>query len=77
MVFVLTLSASFMMACSLYGVLRGRLGWAERLILLLGPATFLAYLFMGSAWLGIVAPALLAVVYAYRRQVGTPIAANA
>lgn len=76
-VFVLTLSASFMMACSLYGVLRGRLGWGERLILLLGPATFLAYLFTGAPWLGVVAPALLAAVYAYRRQVGTPLVAKA
>lgn len=69
-IFALTLSSSFMMACALYGAMRGRLSAAERLILLAGPLTFVGYLFTESMWLAVLAPAILAGMYVYRRRIG-------
>jgi TRAP transporter 4TM/12TM fusion protein len=76
-VFVLTLSSSYMLACAFYGAMRGCLGPVERLILLVGPATFIGYMFTESLWLAVLAPMILVGMSLYRRRVSSALSIQA
>lgn len=64
---VLILIATLMIGATFYGSLFGRLSVWERGILALGPITTVIYMFNQMVWLGLIGPAALIAIVAWRR----------